>query len=62
MGVTINNKSTTIETQPWNGQQPKLWGGLNAFYWYQIFDLHSDVVEVLAMFSSYGSQLTIAMY
>ena len=37
-------------------------GGLNAFYWYQIFALDSAVVEVQEMFSSHGSLLTIAMY
>ena len=37
-------------------------GGLNAFYWYQIFALESAVVEVKEMFSSHGSLLTIAMY
>ena len=51
MGVTINKKSTT--TEPQNGQQPKAQGGgggLNAFYWYQIFALDSAVVEVQEMF------------
>ena len=42
MGVTINKKSTTTEPP----------GGLNAFYWYQIFALDSAVVEVQEMFSS----------
>ena len=37
-------------------------GGLNAFYWYQIFPLDSAVVEVQEMFSWHGSLLTIAMY
>ena len=32
MGVTINNKSTTTEPPPLNGQQPKPPEGLNAFY------------------------------
>ena len=45
MGVTINNKSTTTELPPKNGQQQKPLGGLNAFYWYQIFALVSAVVE-----------------
>ena len=35
------------------------WGGLNAFYWYQIFALDSAVVDVQKMFSSHGSLLTI---
>ena len=53
MGVTINKKSTTTE--------PPL-GGLNAFYWYQIFALDSAVVEIQEMFSSHGGHLTNAMY
>ena len=62
MGVTINNKSPTIESPPKNGQQPKspeglTSEGLNAFYWYQIFALDSAVVEVQEMFSSHGSPL-----
>ena len=32
-------------------------GGLNAFYWYQIFALDSAVVEVQEMFSSHGGHL-----
>ena len=46
MGVTINRKSTTTEPPHKNGQHPKPPGGLNAFYWYQIFALDSAVVEV----------------
>ena len=56
MGVTINKKSTTTEPL-----QPKRPGGLNAFYWYQIFALDSAVVEVQEMFSSHGDHLTNAM-
>ena len=37
-------------------------GGLNAFYWYQIFPLDSAVVEVQEMFSLHGGLLTNAMY
>ena len=62
MGVTINNKSTTTELPPYNGQQPKALGDLNAFYWYQIFALDSAVVEVQEMLRSHGNLLTIAMY
>ena len=62
MGVTINKKSTTTEPPPLNGQQPKPLGGLNAFYWYQIFALDSAVVEAQEMFSSHGGHLTNAMY
>ena len=62
MGVTINNKSSTTEQPPYNEQQPKPPGGLNAFDWYQIFALDSAVVEVQEKFSSHGSLLTIAMY
>ena len=32
-------------------------GGLNAFYWYQIFALDSAVVEVQELFSSHGGYL-----
>ena len=63
MGVTINKKSTTTtEPPPYNGQQPKPPGGLNAFYWYQIFALDSAVVEVQEIVSSHGGHLTNAMY
>ena len=62
MGVTINNKSTTTEPPPWNGQQSKPSGALNAFYWYHIFALDSAVVEVQEMFCSHGSLLTNAMH
>ena len=58
MRVTINKKSTTTEPPPQNGQQPKPPGGLNAFYWYQIFTLVSAVVEVQEMFSSHGSNVS----
>ena len=37
-------------------------GGVNAFYWYQIFALDSAVVEVQENFSSHGGHLTNAMY
>ena len=63
MGVTINKKSTTTEPPPLNGQQPNPpGGGLNAFYWYQIFALDSALIEVQEMFSSHGGRLTNAMY
>ena len=62
MRVTINKKSTTTEPAPKNGQQPKPPGGLNAFYWYQIFALDSAVVEVQEIISSHGGHLTNAMY
>ena len=61
MGVTINKKSTATEPLPLNGQQPKLPGDLNAFYWYQIFALDSAVVEVQEMFSWHGGHLSNAM-
>ena len=51
-----NNRTTALE-----GQQPKPPGGLNAFYWYNIFALDSAVVEVQEMFSSHGGHLTNAM-
>ena len=62
MGVTINNKSTTTETPSENGLSHWGEGGLNSFYWYQIFAIVSAEVEVQKLFSSYGSRLTIAMY
>ena len=62
MGVAINNKSTTTEPPPYNGQQPKPPRGLNEFYWYQIFALDSAGVEVQKLVSLHGSLLTIAMY
>ena len=61
IGVTINKKSTTTEPPPQNGQQPKPPGGLNAFYWYQIFALDSAAVEVQEMFSSHRGHLTNTM-
>ena len=36
-------------------------GGLNAYYWYQIFALDSVVVEAQNILSSHGGFLTIAM-
>ena len=62
MGETINKKSTTTEPPHKNGEQPRPPGGLNAFYWYQIFTLDSAVVEVQEMFSSHRGDLTNAMY
>ena len=43
MGSTLNNKSTITEPPPYNGQQPKPPGGLNAFYLREIFALDSFV-------------------
>ena len=61
MGIRItkvnNNKTAALEEK-----QPEPLGGLNAFYWYQIFALDSAVVEVQEMFSAHGSLLTNAMY
>ena len=68
MGVTINKKSTTTEPPPHRLRRDISLshrgegGGLNAFYWYQIFALDSAVVEVQEMFSSHGGHLTNAMY
>ena len=50
--------STTTEPPSYNVQQPTPTGGLNAFYWYQIFALDSADVEVQQMFSLHGSLLT----
>ena len=46
MVVTLHNKSTT-EPLPWNGHQTTSLGrgGVNAFYWRQIFALHSAIVK-----------------
>ena len=52
-----NNRTTTLERTA-----ALATGGLNAFYWYQIFALDSAVVEVQEMFSSHGGHLTNAMY
>ena len=49
MGVTINKKSTALERTA-----ALATGGVNVFYWYQIFALDSAVVEVQEMFSSHG--------
>ena len=58
MGVTINNESTTTELPPKDSSlSHEGGGGLNAFYWYQIFALDSAVVEVQEMFSSQVSSL-----
>ena len=62
IGLTINNKSTTTEPPPKNGQHIKPLGGSNAFYLYQIFALDSAVVEAQTMLSSHGGFLAIAMY
>ena len=61
MGVTINNKSTTTEPPPQNGQQPKPLEALDVFRWYQIFALDSAVVAAQTLLSSHGGFPTIAM-
>ena len=48
-----NNRTTALERTAAQAS-----GGLNAFYWYQIFALDSAVVEVQEMFSSHGGHLT----
>ena len=53
-----NNRTTALERTAAQATG----GGLNAFYWYQIFALDSAVVEVQKMFSSHGGHLTNAMY
>ena len=67
MGVPINNKPTAqiqrLRTDSsLSHRAGEGGGGLNAFYWYQIFVLDSTVVEVKEMFISHESLLTIAMY
>ena len=52
-----NNRTTALERTA-----ALATGGLNAFYWHQIFALDSAVVEVQEMFSSHGGHLTNAMY
>ena len=52
-----NNRTTTLERTA-----AQATGGLNAFYWRQIFVLDSAVVEVQEMFSSHGGHLTNTMY
>ena len=64
MGITINNESRTPELPLKNSQIH--WGGggggINAFYWYQIFVLDSAVVEAQVVLSLLGGLITIAMY
>ena len=45
MGSMLNNRSTTTEPLPQNGQQPMPLGGLNAFILALIFALDSVVVK-----------------
>ena len=46
MGVVINNGSTANRTTALEWTAAKAtWRPVNAFYWYQIFDLDSAVVE-----------------
>ena len=52
-----NNRTTALERTA-----AKVTGGLNAFYWNQIFALDSAVVEAQNMFSLHGGFLTIAMH
>ena len=52
-----NNRTTALERTA-----ARATGGLNAFYWCQIFALDSAVVEVQEIFSSHGGHLTNAMY
>ena len=64
---TVRKSRSTItrhqeDKQKQKGRQPKPPGGLNAFYWYQIFALDSAVVEVQEVLSSREGHLTNAMY
>ena len=64
MRVTINKKSTTTKPQPRTDSSLSHrggGGGLNAFYWYQIFAQDSAVFEVQEMFTSHGGLLTNAL-
>ena len=62
MGVTINISQQQQNHRLRANSSISHWGGLNAFYWYQIFALDSAVVEAQEMFSSHGGHLTNAMY
>ena len=61
MGVTINKsqqqQNHRLRTD--SSLSHRGGGGLNAFYWYQIFTLDSAVVEVQKMFSSHGGHLCV---
>ena len=52
-----NNRTTALERTAAYAT-----GGLNAFYWYQIFALDSAVVEVQEMFSLHRGHLTNAKH
>ena len=56
MGVN-NNRTTALERTA-----AEATGELKCIFWYQIFALDFDVVEVQEMFSSHGGLLTNAMY
>ena len=64
MAVTINNETTASERTAAKATAEGVGGGggLNAFFWYQIFALDFAVVEAQKMLSSYGEFQTIAMY
>ena len=62
MGVTIKKSQHQQNHRLRTDSSLSHRGGLNAFYWYQIFGLDSAGVEVQEMFSSHGSHLTNAMY
>ena len=51
MGVTINKSQQQQNHRLRTDSSLSHRGGLNAFYWYQIFALDSAVVEVQEMFS-----------
>ena len=62
--VNNNRRTTALElTAAWaTGVRGGGGGGLDTFYWYQIFALDSAVVEIQEIFSSHGGPLTNAMY
>ena len=62
MGVTINKSQQQQIHRLRTDSSLSHRGGLNAFYWYQIFALDSAVVEVQEMISSHGGHLANAMY
>ena len=63
----LEQQSTTNQQQ--NNRRPRAdsilshWeGGLNAFYWYQIFALDSVDIKAQTLLSSHGGFLAIAIY
>ena len=64
LGVTINKSQQQQNHNLRTDSSLSHWGvgGLNAFYWYQIFAIDSAIVEVQEMFISHGGLLANAMH